>query len=189
MPAREHPLSKYSPVCVHCGLVLCFLNLPHFCCPHCLSALLSEAQRSSLKTGIEIEISQVLTKEQKARDAALERARQEADAFPTLVSQSSGSASRQPVRQAHVVLSIDSKTKKATISTSKPSSQSTSRTGSDAEDDLHVRVPPPTATLYTAKRDPDRPWLDLSGNGVKYIPSARDKKPNKYQNKSKHTEV
>ncbi|KIP02836.1 hypothetical protein PHLGIDRAFT_130513, partial [Phlebiopsis gigantea 11061_1 CR5-6] len=39
--ARSHSLSSHNPACTHCGLPLCILNLPIYCCPSCASPLLS----------------------------------------------------------------------------------------------------------------------------------------------------
>src|SRR5258708_26358044 len=45
--ARIHDLSPYAPICRSCGLILCSLNQPYYCCPGCHQPLLSTTTMST----------------------------------------------------------------------------------------------------------------------------------------------
>ncbi|KAF5372174.1 hypothetical protein D9758_004997 [Tetrapyrgos nigripes] len=199
--AREDPLSPYSPICRTCGLILCSLNQPNFSCPHCSSSLLSEAQRSSIITRIETQISDVLAKEAAERERVIEEARREAGAFPALGPAPSGKPSQSqyqprsmsskgsnrstatpsPQPETHKVLSLKGSGKKgkAIISSytpvaSRPASRSESEV-ENAEDEVTLRVPPPPNQVSFSRERPDpaRPWTNLRGCKVRYIPDEK----------------
>jgi hypothetical protein len=72
-------------------------------------------------------------------------------------------------------MSLNSKTKKVTVSSFSTPSPSSSRPVSRAEsiDEEPVRVHAPSTEVpfaAAAKQDPLRPWKDLSGGGAVYIP-------------------
>jgi len=169
--------------------------MPYFACPHCFSQILTPPVRTSLTARFEAQISERLAKEEKDREQAIEDARKAAGAFPTLAAGAAfpsldgtgigqGVVAPRPINQAaqnqtHKVLSLNSITKKATLSytkspvPSRPSSRPISR--NDDEDPEPVRVPkPPAVVSFVGKLDPMRPWADLksAGEGVKYTPTA-----------------
>jgi hypothetical protein len=83
-----------------------------------------------------------------------------------------------PQTQAHKVLSLNSKTKKVTVSSYSPvSSRPASRGPPEMEADREPdRIPPPLgAEVVCAKRrvGVERPWENLSGEPVIYMPPAR----------------
>ncbi|KAF9517848.1 hypothetical protein BS47DRAFT_1279827, partial [Hydnum rufescens UP504] len=90
--ARTHELSSYTPLCTHCGLILCLLHHPNHPCPYCHSPLLSESARTALVAKLHRELEVVLKKEADAQEAARqERLEREIEAagggsFPILAS-------------------------------------------------------------------------------------------------------
>ena len=183
LPARRHDLSTYTPICLSCGLVLCNVNLPSFACPHCSSILLTPTTRTTLTIRLDEEISQCLAKENREREIAIEEARRAAGDFPILVAPSPSLAGQplsltpRSVNQPHKVLSLNSKTKRATV-TSYTKSPTPSRPISRAATDVDpepVRVPkPPSEVSFVAELDPSRPWADLRGERVAYIPLTKE---------------
>jgi hypothetical protein len=193
--ARNHALSSYIPICRGCGLILCELNMPYHACPHCSFQILTPPVRTSLLVRLDAQISERLAKEERDREQAIEDARKAAGAFPTLaagVSLSSegsgtvvgGTVAPRPINEAiqnqtHKVLSLNSKTKKVTLSSYTQSlvpSRLPSRPLSRAEDDEPepTRVPrPPSEVAFVGKLDNTRPWADLksAGSGVRYVPA------------------
>ncbi|KAJ7079539.1 hypothetical protein C8R44DRAFT_654076 [Mycena epipterygia] len=180
--ARQHSLSTYTTLCRNCGLILCEVNLPQYACPHCTTSLLTEGQRDALVSRLDTQISETLTKEALLRERAAEEARRAVGAFPTLASgplpHSQGT--RTPpaaVPQTRTVMSLNSKTKKVTVSsfTSTPSpspSRPASRAESVEEEPVRVLKPPAEVPFVAAaKQDPLRPWRDLAGEGASYIPA------------------
>ncbi|KAJ7766570.1 hypothetical protein DFH07DRAFT_915956 [Mycena maculata] len=180
--ARDHPLSTYTALCRNCGLVLCAVNLPQYTCPHCASSLLSNVQRDALIARLDTQIADTLASEALLRERAAEEARRAAGAFPTLgpgpaAYPPSARAAPPALPQTRTVMSLNSKTKKVTVSsfTSTPSA-SPSRPSSRAEsvDEETVRVAgPPAAVPFAAAatQDPLRPWRDLGGGGAVYVPA------------------
>jgi hypothetical protein len=135
---------------------------------------------------------EILAKEAADRERVLEEARREAGAFPALgptpsgkvlQSMSSKGSNRptptpSPQPETHKVLSLKGSGKKgkAIMSSYTPvASRAASRSESEvenAEDEVTVRVPPPPAQVSFSKDRPDpaRPWTNLQGCKVKYIP-------------------
>jgi len=178
--ARAHLLSVYIPICRQCGLILCELNLPHFACPHCSSQILSSPVRASLLPRLEEQISACLAKEERDREQEREHARQAAGNFPALRGPHNGAPVATflprlspPLNQTHKVLSLNSKTKKVTVS-SYAASPAPAHPHSHAEDieEEPVRVPkPPSEAAFAAKLDHSRPWTNLTcEDGIEYIP-------------------
>ncbi|KAJ7594596.1 hypothetical protein C8J56DRAFT_776564 [Mycena floridula] len=187
--AREHPLSSYTPLCTTCGLILCNLNGPQFACPHCSASLLSSVQHSALVSRVQSEIADTLRKEEEARARAEEKARQEAGAFPSLTGQTT-IPPRPPSGPGHVVLSLNSKTNKATISSARTtpvSSRPASRVESEEEGPTRVPAPAPEIAFSKQPIDPNRPWVNLVNQPVKYVPSLSQKKPQQKKKKAKET--
>ncbi|KAK0207332.1 hypothetical protein IW262DRAFT_658697 [Armillaria fumosa] len=163
--AKEHPLSLYTPACLTCGLVLCGLNPPQHACPHCHHPPAPRTTESTI-VRLEREIGELRRREEEAR----ERARKAVGAFPALGGGGGGSGRATPPSQ-HRVLSVNSKTKKVTVSSSSYSSTPTpvaSRPGTPEP----LRVPPPPTEVVYAKRkvDPSRPYANYGGGAARYVP-------------------
>ncbi|THH17881.1 hypothetical protein EW146_g3018 [Bondarzewia mesenterica] len=175
LSARTHDLSSYTPICEHCGLILCTLNPPHLPCPHCSSSLLTPHARQFLISQVENEILQALAREEEGRQRAVEEARITAGAFPTLDSiNDSGSGLRGAADVApHKVLSLNSKTKKVTLSSYAPSASPLSRSVSLAEPEEEVAkyVLPPSKEIMFAQggRQSATTWVDLFGESAVYV--------------------
>ncbi|KAJ7483877.1 hypothetical protein B0H11DRAFT_1723270 [Mycena galericulata] len=172
--AREHTLSIYSALCRGCGLVLCEVNLPQYSCPHCASSLLTNVQRDSLIARLDAQIAETLTSEALLRERAAEEARRAAGGFPTLGNTTSSHHPHPPTApQARTVMSLNSKTKKVTVSsftTTPVSSRPVSRAEFIEEEPVRVAKPPSEVPFAAAaKQDPLRPWKDLGGGGAIYI--------------------
>ncbi|KAJ7911639.1 hypothetical protein B0H13DRAFT_1581078, partial [Mycena leptocephala] len=172
--AREHPLSTYSPLCRTCGLTLCQINLPQYSCPHCFAELLTGTQRDALIARLEEQLAETLTKEALLRERAAEEARRAAGAFPTLRNAVPACTPSPAAPQTRTVMSLNSKTKKVTVSSFSTPSPSPSRPASRAEsieEPLKVGKPPAQVPFVAvAKQDLLRPWRDLMGGGAEYIP-------------------
>ncbi|KAG1876731.1 hypothetical protein C8R48DRAFT_745328 [Suillus tomentosus] len=168
--AREHDLSPYTAICRGCGLILCAINLPYYACPHCSAVLLSDIVRSSLSARFDEEISKQVAKEEEGRLRVVQQARDAEGAFPVLPGSAAAtppilsSTPSRPTAQTHKVLSLNSKTKKYTVSsyTNTPvSSRPASRAESEVEEVHRVGAPPPEVDFV--KRTPDRnhPWSNM----------------------------
>lgn len=120
------------------------------------------------------QIASRLEKEERDRDQAIEEARRAAGAFPTLAgghNQNEAAFNPRPSQQTHKVLSLNSITKKATV-TSYTKSPVPSRPISRAEsiEEEPVRIQKPSNSVsFAGKLDGTRPWADLKGESVKYI--------------------
>ncbi|KAF8879168.1 hypothetical protein BD779DRAFT_1552783 [Infundibulicybe gibba] len=174
--AREHSLSTYSSICRACGLILCSINLPQYVCPHCSTALLTEPARDALLNQLDRQIVDQLAKEERDRQYTIEEARKAAGAFPSLSGSSTptgrpttpATQASRPLNQTHKVVSLDSKTKKVTVSTYKTPSASPLAVSRAAE------------VSFIAER-PRRVWENLRGNGVVYSPSHNHGRSNKHE--------
>ncbi|KZT55274.1 hypothetical protein CALCODRAFT_416637, partial [Calocera cornea HHB12733] len=88
--ARTHSLSQYTPICTHCGLILCDLQPPSCTCPSCGEALLTHSQRQGLLNRLDEELSGVLDAEERDKQRKEDEERQRlmvqsgGGAFPTL---------------------------------------------------------------------------------------------------------
>lgn len=182
LTARTHNLSPYVPLCTSCGFILCIINLPNFACPSCSSPLLKPTATTALIARLESERASTLASEAEARERAAEEAQKAAGAFPALSAAGLASAPTAPpitAPQAHKVLSLNSKTKKVTMSSYSPGSSRPASRGlaceTEVEDEI-VRIPqPPGADVVCAKRvvSAERPWENLRGDGAIYVPPAR----------------
>ncbi|KAH9926291.1 uncharacterized protein BXZ73DRAFT_90961 [Epithele typhae] len=175
--ARVHPLSQHTPICRSCALVLCEVNLPQFACPHCAAALLSDAARATLLEKLNARIDDTLAKEEAERQRVVDAARAAQGAFPTLGPSSRTGTPTPPANQTHKVLSLDSKTRKVKVATYTPPSMS--RTASlervaKAAEPEYTRVPAPSPEVVIARAPPkDRPWANMRGLNVTYVPPTR----------------
>ncbi|CAK5270108.1 unnamed protein product [Mycena citricolor] len=172
--AREHTLSKYTPICRQCALVLCEANLPYHVCPSpgCHAPLLDITQNAALVARLEAQIADTLTREALARERAADEARRAVGAFPTLAPSAAPSAAAP---QTRTVLSLNSKTKKVKVSsfTSTPVSSKSPSRAETPDDEVANRVAPPPAQVPFAPAssvDPQRPWKNLVSGEVLYIP-------------------
>ena len=188
-PARTHDLSSYTPICHKCGLILCSTNQPYHSCPHCGRNLLIGGVRETLVIQLESQLASTIAKETEEKERVIALAQKEAGAFPQLkgASQPSSHAhspSSTPTpsaRQTHKVMSLTgsgSHKKRVLVSsyTSTPvSSRPASRTGDEAHDEEPIRVPPPPLTPAHADRQPSltRPYENLLGWSVSYVPPSR----------------
>ncbi|KAH9840321.1 uncharacterized protein C8Q71DRAFT_486314 [Rhodofomes roseus] len=182
--ARMHVLSPYTPVCRSCGLILCELQVPRYACPHCASPLLTPDVRTVLEARLETQIAETLAREEEDRQHAIEQARAAAGAFPTLAvgasglpSSASDILSSHPANQTHRVLSLNSKTKKVTVSSyhSSPAISRSASRESGLKDEVQPeskRVPPPPSEVPHAQGsvDPHRPWANMRDGNVTYMP-------------------
>ncbi|KZV63001.1 hypothetical protein PENSPDRAFT_678144 [Peniophora sp. CONT] len=180
--ARKHSLSKYTPLCTTCGLILCTLQEPYAPCPHCSSSLLSPIQRDSMVAQVQAELEAQLDSEERDRIRAEEAMRAAQGAFPTLGGAPPPANVAAPSPAAHVVLSLNSKTKKTTVSTyhsPAPSPPTVSRAPSAPPPPPDDRVPPPsldTVAHFRNGRQPATAWTDLiGGDAPVYIPPVQDK--------------
>ncbi|KAJ3773273.1 hypothetical protein FB446DRAFT_733609 [Lentinula raphanica] len=173
--AREHSLSSYTPICRTCGLILCDVNQPQFACPHCLTSLVAGNIRDSLITRIQAQLDETVAREMAARERAIEAAKQEAGAFPMLsgaIPPSQKLVAPQP--RTHKVLSVNSKSKKVSLSsytTTPASSRPSSRSEVKDEEAAILRISPPPSEVVFAQKDIDqsRPWSNLLGGNPVYI--------------------
>lgn len=174
--AREHDLSPYAAICRGCGLILCAINLPYHACPHCSAVLLSDIARSSLSARLDEEISKQVAKEEEEKLRVAQQARDAEGAFPVLTGSTTlpvlSSTPSRPTAQTHKILSLNSKTKKYTVSsyTNTPvSSRPASRAESEVEEVHRVAAPPKEVDFV--KRTPDRnhPWSNMRMEVI-YVP-------------------
>lgn len=175
LSARNHALSSYVPMCRRCGLILCALNPSHYACPHCTSPLLDERDREAFVARLEGELAEQLAKEEAERQRAIEEARAAEGAFPMLPGSQIARTSRTPPPPSttRTVLSLNSETKKVTVSSystptvmlSRPASR-----GEDKEEEVRVLGPPGEVSYVTEALDPERPWKNVRAGDVKYVP-------------------
>ncbi|VDC02963.1 unnamed protein product [Peniophora sp. CBMAI 1063] len=180
--ARKHALNKYTPICTTCGLILCALQQPYTPCPHCSSSLLSPMQRDSMVAQVQSELEAQLELEECERVRAQEAVRAAQGAFPTLGGATPPTTIVTPSPAAYVVLSLDSKTKRTTVSTyhsPAPSPPTVSRAPSAPPPPPDDCVPPPaidSVTHFRGGRQPATAWADLiGGDAPVYIPPVQDK--------------
>ncbi|KAG9314856.1 hypothetical protein JVU11DRAFT_3953 [Chiua virens] len=169
--ARKHTLSSYVLMCQHCGLILCALNQPYFACPHCSSALLDERTRDALVGRLEAELAEQLAREEAKRQRAIEEARAAEGAFPMLPGAQANtqlmrvSRTPPPLPATRTVLSLNSETKRVTVSSYSTPTATLSRLASREEDraeEERVLGPPAEASLK-GLLDLERPWRSALG--------------------------
>lgn len=131
---------------------------------------------------VQAELEAQLESEERERIRADEAMRAAQGAFPTLGGAPSPAPVAAPSPSAHVVLSLNSKTKRATVSkyhSPAPSPPTVSRAPSAPPPPPDDRVPPPSVDVVThfrGGRQPATAWTDLiGGDAPVYIPPAQDK--------------
>ncbi|KAG8722724.1 hypothetical protein FRC08_012603 [Ceratobasidium sp. 394] len=187
--ARTHPLSPYTPLCNFCGIILCSLHNPALLCPSCSSPLLPPATRNAVLDQLQRELAAQLSLEAEKRAEELRLAEQ-AEAhrsgggqFPTLTGQPDSRPLQVPTPRK--VLSLNSTTKKATLSTfiavpSPPVSNPGSGRTSPAENRVPAPVQAPVALDMTPEMKllaRQRPWVDVQDPTPIYVPIEVTKPP------------
>ncbi|KAG8213420.1 hypothetical protein J3R82DRAFT_11922 [Butyriboletus roseoflavus] len=180
LPARKHALSDYVPMCRQCGLILCTLNPPHYACPHCASALLDKRGREALVGRLERALADQIAREEAERQKAIEEARAAQGAFPTLPgsqAQLQRTSRTPPPPTTRTVLSLNSSTKKVTVSSYSTPTVTSSRPASRGQEreEEEGRVLGPLGEVRYAKEplDPGRRWKNMRVVDVKYVPLPR----------------
>ena len=182
--ARTHDLSPYTPICSHCGLILCSLNQPYYCCPHCSSLLLTEEGKHFLIERCQRELEEQISKEMEEERRLQEQARQAQSDFPLLgpnIPSRLGTPSQStpaPAPQSRKVLSINAKTGKATVSSyTTPPRVITPPQSERTKENVPLQLPrvPPPAVKVNARGilDASRPWLDKQGTILAYVPDPQ----------------
>lgn len=173
--ARSHSLSSHNPACTHCGLPLCILNLPIYCCPSCASPLLSPSALQAMVARVSDELDQTLQKEEEARQRVVAERQRIEGGFPTLGAAAANAA--QP--QTHKVMSLKgSRITVSKVRATPPSSGPASRaqTPSDLEADMPKRVPAPSNEVLSFSISPqnlaNRPWFNAR-ESLTYVEPAR----------------
>lgn len=171
-------------MCRHCGLILCTLNPPYYACPHCTSPLLDERDREAMVRRLEEELAEQLAREEAERQKAIEEARTAEGAFPMLPgSQTQIQMSRTsrtpppPSAITRTVLSLNSETKRVTVSSYSTPAVTLSRPASRAEDreeEGRVPGPPGEVSHVTEAWNPERPWKNVCAGDVRYVPLPRE---------------
>ncbi|KLO17929.1 hypothetical protein SCHPADRAFT_900119 [Schizopora paradoxa] len=177
--ARSHALSPYVPICTFCGLILCELNPPSSCCPFssCGVPLLSPAARSSLITRVEVEIEETIRHEIEEEERKREQLKAQEGSFPLLgIPNSSAHQAQRQQPQTYKVLSLNPKTKKATIASYSPRSSTPATPSPSSSVEVlpqgPPRVPPPMPPQVAPQPDPRRPFMDLRNDtaiGATYV--------------------
>ncbi|GAV98620.1 hypothetical protein LENED_000006 [Lentinula edodes] len=137
-------------------------------------SLISGNIRDSLVSRIQAQLDQTIAREVAARERAIEEAKQQAGAFPTLYGTTPTAKPIAPQPQTHKVLSLNSKSKKVLLSsyTSTPaSSRPASRSETEDEEAAIMRIPPPSTEVNFARGsiDPARPWANLVNENPEYV--------------------
>ncbi|QRW02693.1 Zinc finger, C2HC5-type protein [Ceratobasidium sp. AG-Ba] len=185
--AKTHALSAYVPLCKFCGIILCSLHNPALPCPSCSSPLLPPATRNALLAQLEQELANQLVLEAEKREEQMRAAREielhnsGGGHFPTLTGKPDArSAQTQAPRK---VLSLNSSTKKATLSTfmavpSPPASNPASGRASPVENRIPAPIQAPVALELTPEMKllaRQRPWADWQDPTPIYVPPEEPK--------------
>jgi len=163
--ARVHPLSPYTPICPSCGLIICSVNLPQYCCPNCVKNLITDAQRESIINQIDLQLASTITQEAEQKQHALEEAKKLVGAFPSLSGSPSSISPAAP--QTHKVMSFK-QNNKVVVSSYKPVLPTPN---SDELEDEPDRIPQPSSDPLFSRTLPtrDRPWENLVKGASTYI--------------------
>ena len=185
------------PLCYGCGLILCKLNPPYCACPHCGEILLDIIQRPVLVAQLQEELRRQISKEEEQRQRAIAEAHKAAGAFPMLPNsvpsrQYTKAASAAPP-QSHKVMSLNSATKKVTVS-SYTTTPVSSRPPSPSLEEVALalkeppRVPPPDKDISYVKQPPDpaHPWRNAQFPDLRYVPLPHDDGPKRPRNKQQN---
>lgn len=177
-PAREHGLSKYTPICVQCGLVLCSLHDVFYPCPHCASPLTSPTSREALIGRLTSEISEALAREAEQRERERQELQKAAGAFPALTS---SSADHQPATGKFAprkVLSLNPQTRAVTVTSYKPT-PARGPSAAEVKKETKFRVPPPPKEVDYVRNKPmeGRRWQNLRDGCMAYVPPPTQSTP------------
>ncbi|KIY72119.1 hypothetical protein CYLTODRAFT_418302 [Cylindrobasidium torrendii FP15055 ss-10] len=176
--ARLHPPARPGArLCLSCGLVLCELNPPYASCPSCATPLLTPHARKDMLDALHNELTNTIAEEERKREEDRQRIAQVEGAFPTLPGASSKPSALQPPQVQHKVISLNSKTHKVTIKTrsNAPTPSPASTPAADPVEDEPLRIPPPSnPSANGARVPPERPFFNLLGDSVTYVPSEED---------------
>jgi len=171
--ARVHSLSPYTPICRSCGLIICSINLPQYCCPHCMKTLLTDvSHRESIIHQIDLQLASVIAQEAEQKERALEEARKVVGAFPSLSGGSPAPEIPPPAApQTHKVLSLK-QNNRVVVSSYAPTLPAPK--SDQLEDEPDRILPPPSEPLFSrALPTRDRPWENLLKGASTYIPKHR----------------
>lgn len=168
---QEHAPSKYTPLCVQCGLVLCSLHEPFYPCPHCTSVLTSPSSREELIQRITVEISEVLAREAEQREHERRELQKAAGAFPTLATSSGNPQLTKEAPRPRKVLSLNPQTRKVTVTSYKVAPARGPST-MEAKEETEIRVPPPPREVdyFRGRSLEARRWQNLRDGDMGYIP-------------------
>ncbi|KAF8487685.1 hypothetical protein JB92DRAFT_2798954 [Gautieria morchelliformis] len=168
--ARVHTLSKYTPICLQCGLVLCSLHEPFYPCPHCSSSVTSPASREDLVQALTTELSDVIMREAEQREQERLELQRAAGAFPTLAT-TTGSPQVATPSQPRKVLSLNAQTRKVTVA-SYIAAPVRARAVAEVTEEAEIRVPPPPKEVDYVRSKPREVlrWQNLRDGGMKYVP-------------------
>lgn len=145
---------------------------------------MSPSSTSSLISQVEEELKQVLESEENERIREQQERERAAGAFPSLAMTTENDQLRTPVQSAHV-LSINSKTKKATLSTFSTKPMSSPLPVQVKE--KTVRISPPPSEVDYLKGSGSEPltnWKNLRGESCTYVPLPTSGTQNTPNNKS-----
>lgn len=183
--ARTHPLSRYTPLCTHCGFILCRLHPPSSPCPSCNEPLLTPTQRQAVLARLDTEMSSVLDQEEKDKRRKEEEERQRlveesgGGAFPTLTGRP---APKPQPPQDRKVITLGAGRKPATVVTMhrvQPPPPKSTKAVEHVEPEeeriprpgRQIRVPPQTALAELDRRPWVNLWLRVEDRPV-YVPEV-----------------
>lgn len=200
--AREHGLSRYTPQCAACGLILCELHPAHAPCPSCARPTLTPPALARLLLRVEADIAAQLAieaekREQRAREKR-ERALAESGggAFPSLPAHDAPQTAADAARRVLTLSAAKGKGRgKAVLTTTTTVRKDKEPSASAAEEESVQVVPRPRSPPLDPQRTvsellktlqwrvaEDRPWGDLKavkrGDALHYIPPAVVAVPN-----------
>ncbi|KAF8490698.1 hypothetical protein JB92DRAFT_3008238 [Gautieria morchelliformis] len=155
-PWMVHTLSKYTPICLQCGLVLCSLHEPFYPCPHCSSSVTSPASREALVQTLSTELSNVIMREAEQREQEQLELQRAAGAFPTLAT-TTGSPQ---------VLSLNAQTRKVTVAFY-IAAPVRARAVAEVTEEAEITLLP---LLKRSKPQEVLRWQNLRDGGMKYVP-------------------
>jgi len=194
--ARVHELSTYTPICRSCGLILCAVNLPQYCCPDCMNPLVTGSAQDALIAQLESELTSTIANEVEAKERVAEEARRVAGMFPSLppssssASPSPGAAQKahaNPTKPTHKVMSLTGSHQRVVVSSymNKPPAKSTIETEDTEPQRVRPPAPPPVTTIQP---NPDRPFENFIHGGVTYKPrpATTHHKPKSSRRKEKN---
>lgn len=191
-PARQHDLSRYTPQCTSCGLILCELQPPHAPCPSCARPTLSPQALARLLLRVESDIQAQLALENEKREQRARERRERAlaesggGAFPSLPANEAPRSAADAARRVLTISNAKGKGKgKAVLTTTKTVKKEKEVHREEEEEGPEVvqrpRSPPldPQRSVGELMKTlqwriaEDRPWGDMKavkrGEGWSYV--------------------